>query len=151
MTHDMAQFDGTVRLGILRGFLDGSVPSVATMATSFDVPAGKVESSFDRLAAGRAIVLVPGTHEIRMAAPFAGQPTDFRATVAGKSHYANCIWDAMGIPAMLHAPEASIETICADCSAPLHLELQDGEMRGGESVVHFAVPAARWWEDIVFT
>ena len=151
MTTDMAQFDGTVRLAILRGFLDGSVPSVDTIATSLGVPVSEVRQSFDRLAGGRAIVLVPGTHDIRMAAPFAGQPTDFRTMVARKTHFANCIWDAMGIPAMLHATEARIETICSDCSAPLHLELQHGEMRGDASVVHFAVPAARWWEDIVFT
>jgi hypothetical protein len=29
--------------------------------------------------------------------------------------------------------------------------VMDGEVVGGSEVVHFAVPAIRWWEDIAFT
>ena len=151
MHQQNASFDSTVRLAILRGFLAGVTPSVEGIASALDARAGDVAASFERLAAGRAIVLVPGTHEIRMAAPFAGQPTDFRATVGGRTYFANCIWDAMGIPAMLGSRNAGIDTTCADCDTPLHLEFRDGAMAGDQSVVHFAVPAARWWEDIVFT
>jgi hypothetical protein len=31
------------------------------------------------------------------------------------------------------------------------LHVADGHLQPTDSVVHFAVPAARWWEDIVFT
>ena len=148
---DQRSLDASVRLGILRACLDGSTPTVSVLAASLDAKGSDVAASFDRLATGRAIVLVPGTHDIRMAAPFATRPTGFRATVAGRTYNANCIWDAMGIPAMLGATEAAIDTTCADCNAPLHLDLRDGAMGGDQSVVHFAVPAARWWEDIVFT
>ena len=151
MPDDTTMFDARVRLAILQGFIDGDTPSMATVAAALGEPASDVAMSFERLAVGRAIVLTPGTHEIRMAAPFAGKPTDFRAMVAGSAYFANCIWDAMGIPAMLGAPDARIETVCGDCNTLLHLDLRDGGVTGDATVVHFAVPAARWWENIVFT
>ena len=66
-------------------------------------------------------------------------------------YFANCIWDALGIPAMLGGVDARIETRCSDCGEALAVEVQDHTVRGDSQVVHFAVPAARWWDDIVFT
>jgi len=154
---DTTSFDTSVRLAIMDGFLTGATPSVGAVASALGTDIGSVEAAFDRLAAGRAIVLTPGTRDIRMAAPFAGVPTDFRVRVGERSYYANCIWDAVGIPAMLAgaAPsaDARIETECADCSAPVGLAVDAGRLTTDVpgAVVHFAVPAARWWADIVFT
>jgi len=154
---DTTSFDTAVRLAIMDTFLGGAIPSVGVVASALGADIGAVEAAFDRLAAGRAIVLAPGTRDIRMAAPFAGLPTDFRVQVGGRSYYANCIWDALGIPAMLagarRSADARIETQCPDCSAPLGLAVDAGRLTTAVSgaVAHFAVPAARWWADIVFT
>jgi hypothetical protein len=81
----------------------------------------------------------------------------FRVQVGDRSYYANCIWDALGIPAMLagagRSADARIETQCTDCSAPLGLAVDAGRLTTdvAGTVAHFAVPAARWWADIVFT
>jgi len=40
---------------------------------------------------------------------------------------------------------------CGDCGVPLTLGVRDGSLAEGEGVVHFAVPARRWWENIGFT
>jgi hypothetical protein len=96
-------------------------------------------------------VLAHGTHDILMAAPFAGGPTDFQVTLGPRRYHANCIWDAMGIPAMLGGADASIETRCTDCGDVLRLDVHERRITGDQSIVHFAVPAARWWADIVFT
>ena len=151
------ELDAAARLAILEEFLLSRRPSVASIASTLGRDASDVEAAFDRLATGRAIVLAPRTRDIRMAAPFAGVQTDFRVRCGERSYYANCIWDALGIPAMLAAAgrpgEASIETRCADCSAPLRLDVTDGRVRAEpvDAVAHFAVPAAQWWADIVFT
>ena len=154
---DTTSFDTAVRLAVMDSFAGGDTPSVASVAGTLGVDIGAVEAAFDRLAAGRAIVLTPGTRDIRMAAPFAGVPTDFRVRVGDRSYYANCIWDAVGIPAMLagagRPTDARIQTQCADCLAPLGLAV-DAERLTTDvpgAVAHFAVPAARWWADIVFT
>ena len=150
-------FDSRVRLAVLEGFLLGQRPSVASVASMLASSAEAVTAAFGRLASGRAFVLSSGTSELRMAAPFSGVRTDFRVRVGDRSYYANCIWDALGIPAMLagagRPADASVETRCLDCAAPLSLEVGAGEVTADppEPVVHFAVPAARWWADIVYT
>jgi hypothetical protein len=48
--------------------------------------------------------------------------------------------------------DARVESTCPDCGDRLELEVRDGELvRGRELLVHFVVPARRWWEDIAFT
>ena len=148
---DPSRFDATLRLRLLHGFLAGETPTVATMARELRTPVDEVGESFDRLAAGRAIVLVPGTRDILMAAPFAGRPTDFRVTLGPRHYHANCIWDALGISAMLGGVDADIETHCRDCAEPLRATVRSRAVGGDASLVHFAIPAARWWDDIAFT
>jgi len=154
---DTTRFDTAVRLAIMDSFLAGGTPSVRAVASTLGADIGSVEAAFDRLAAGRAIVLTPGTRDIRMAAPFAGVPTDFRVRVGDRSYYANCIWDALGIPAVLagagRSADARVETQCPDCSETLGLAVDAGRLTTDVpgAVAHFAVPAARWWADIVFT
>lgn len=150
-------FDTKVRLAIMDSFLAEVGPSVAVVARMVDAPTDDVAVAFDRLAGSRAIVLQPGTHDVLMSAPFAGVCTEFSVRVADHWYSANCIWDALGIPAMLagagRPANARIQTRCADCSAPLGLDVRDGELTAEppDAVVHFAVPAARWWSNIVFT
>ncbi len=55
-----------------------------------------------------------------------------------------------GIPAALHA-DASVHTTDAHSGEPITLEVRDGQPVPQPCVIHFAVPAARWWEDILYT
>lgn len=155
--HSEAEFDVAVRLAIMDAFLLERRPSVASVASVLDAGSGAVAEAFDRLAAGRAIVLAPDSRDIQMAAPFAGGRTDFRVRAGERSYDANCVWDALGIPAMLagagRRADADVETRCADCAAPLALAVRAGRVTADPPgvVAHFAVPASRWWADIVFT
>ena len=153
-----ASVDVDVRLAIQRAFLAGRpTPTVASVATELKMPEAEVAASFDRLAAGHVIVLAPGTRDLVMSAPFAGRPTDFVVTVGERSYFANCVWDAVGVAAMLAGAgqrvDADVRTTCADCNAPLALAVRGGAVRADppRAVAHFAVPAARWWADIGFT
>lgn len=156
MLNDSA-LDAAVRLAILESFLTGERPTVATIAAATASGTDVVASAFDRLAEGRAIVLAPASREILMAAPFAGTPTDHRVRVGDRAYHANCVWDALGIPAMLagaaRPSDAAIETRCPDCAAALHLRVESGVVfaEPADQVAHFAVPASRWWADIGFT
>jgi hypothetical protein len=86
-----------------------------------------------------------------MAAPLSAVPTPHVVRMAdGRAHYGNCVWDALGVIAML-GRDGDVATVCADCEAPLTLTVRAGALQPTDAVVHFAVPAARWWEDIVFT
>ena len=68
----------------------------------------------------------------------------------GRTYWGVCVWDALGIPAALHA-DGTVTARCGDCDEEIVLEVRDGALARGEGVVHFAVPAIRWWENIAFT
>lgn len=106
----------------------------------------EVVESLQRLAAGRVIVM---RDEIVMAAPFSAVVTPFLVESAGVSYFANCIWDALGIPVMLHR-DAEIRTSCGDCGTAMNVRVENG-VAHGDGLIHFAVPARQWWNDIVFT
>ena len=87
---------------------------------------------------------------IRMLNPFSLVPTPHRVQAGGRWWYGNCAWDALGIVAALGG-NGRHETSCPDCAEPIALDVRDGELHGDGAFFHLAVPAARWWDDIVFT
>lgn len=95
----------------------------------------------------------PGaTGEIRMALPFATEPTNFRVTAdAGAgTWWANCAWDSFAMIAALQC-DGRIESTWADTGEPVQFAISAGRLDSVEGHVHFAVPAWQWWDDIVFT
>jgi Alkylmercury lyase len=128
-----------------------AAPTVAETAAALRIGVDEVERSYRHLHELRALVLRPGTSEIWMAHPFSAVPTDFRVEAAdGRRWWANCAWDALGIPAATGA-DARALTRCADCGERIELEVRGGEVVPAPAVTLFVVPAARWWEDIGFT
>ncbi|HKA04712.1 MAG TPA: organomercurial lyase, partial [Acidimicrobiales bacterium] len=67
-----------------------------------------------------------------------------------RSWYANCAWDAFGICAALDE-DGDIEAICADCGTAIKCAVRAGQPDDTSFVFHCLVPAAAWWDDIVFT
>jgi hypothetical protein len=131
---------------------DGRAPGPADTAAELELAPDDVAGAYRRLHDAHALVLEPGSTRIRMLNPFSAVPTPHVVEAAGRDWFANCAWDALGIPHALHLGDARIRSECPDCDAQLELELRGGELtRGGELVVHFVVPARRWWDDIGFT
>ena len=149
---ESAAMETDVRLHIYGAFLaNGAPPSVADTARALELSEPDVAAAYDRLATGRVIVLRPGTRDVLMAAPLSAVPTRFSVRLAnGRSYHANCVWDALGVMAMLGS-DGVVAATCADCEAPVELRVADGALAPSDAVVHFAMPAAKWWEDIVFT
>jgi alkylmercury lyase-like protein len=145
---DTAALDRDVRLAVSRKFIDEEVPpAVDELAAQLRTDAPAIEASLRRLEDAHMLTLVPGTSSVWMAFPFSAIPTPFEVRVGHRRYFANCIWDALGIPVCLDA-DATIDSSCPDCSEPLRLEVRNGSLVPAEGVIHFAVPAARWWEDI---
>jgi len=111
---------------------------------------GEVEAAWRRLHDAHALVLNPATPELRMANPFSAVPSAFRVEAGGRWWYANCAWDAFGVCAALHV-DGRIETSCADCGEPIAVQVQDEKPDDTSLLFHVLVPAAHWWDDIVFT
>ena len=80
---------------------EGLPPTIAETSSTLSRSSDEIRSSFQRLADGHILVLQKSSGEILMANPFSAVPTPFLVKAGGRSYYGNCIWDAMGIPAML--------------------------------------------------
>jgi len=128
---------------------EGLLPTTTETADALSCSVDQVEESFQRLADAHMLVLQKGSGEILMANPFSAVPTSFAVTVGGRSYYANCIWDAMGIPAMLKV-DGVIDASCGCCGTAMSLKITNGSLEPTRGMAHFAVPAAHWWDDIVF-
>jgi hypothetical protein len=140
-----------VRAFVYRWFADTTwPPTVNDVASAFGSTDAEAAEIFDELNRRHAFFLDPGTRGIRIANPFSGVPTAFRVRANGRTYFANCAWDALGIPAALHA-DAGIEASCAESGEPLPLAVAGGQVAPATSVAHFLVPFRRWYDDMVFT
>ncbi|MGH2453295.1 MAG: organomercurial lyase [bacterium] len=145
-------FDTAVKLNVYETFAATTKgPTSGDVAKALGAPGDAVEAAFDRLHAKRLLVPEPADpSRIRMAPPFSGVETPFRVRVRERRYFANCVWDALGIPAALHE-DAVVEAADGHTGEPITLEVRAGRPVAQRCVIHFAVPAARWWEDIIHT
>jgi hypothetical protein len=160
-------------------------PSVDETAAHFNISIEEATEYYKELHNRHAFFLEPETLTVRMANPFSGIPTDFKVHANGKTYYANCAWDMLGIPAALHT-DAVIEAVCTKSNDSVRLEVKDGQITSGVTLsdseesltskyetlrsqqtlphtvpaslresdmllVHFPLPFARWYDDLVFT
>jgi hypothetical protein len=145
-------FDTTVKLNIYDTLArTAHAPTTFEVAQVLAVPVDDVQAAFHRLHQKRLLVPEPGDpSRIRMAPPFSGVETPFRVNIQDRLSFANCAWDALGIPAALHQ-DAVVEASDGHTGEPITLEVRNARPVDQPCVIHFAVPAARWWEDIIYT
>jgi hypothetical protein len=152
-----------IRHFVYTHFADTTLPpSVDETATHFNISTEEASEYYRELHNRHAFFLDLETLTVRMANPFSGIPTDFKVHVNGKAYYANCAWDMLGIPAALHT-DGVIEAVCTESNELVKLEIRNGKIYalggvpaaeyGDESglLVHFPLPFARWYDDLVFT
>ena len=113
-------------------------------------PRDEVLGAWRRLHDAHALVLDEARTAIRMANPFSAVPTAYRVEAGGRRWYGNCAWDAFGILAALDV-DGRIESSCIDCGEPIAVEVRGGLPDDETLLFHCLVPAAAWWDDIVFT
>ncbi|HEU4451260.1 MAG TPA: organomercurial lyase [Gaiellaceae bacterium] len=143
--------DDDVRLHLYERFVaEGRPPGAHETARALGLGEREAEDAYRRLADEHVLVLAPGTTDVVMAAPLSAAPTPFRVESERGSFYGNCIWDGLGAVAML-GRSGRVETSCPDCGEPLVFTVSEGELEHVDAVVHYAVPAARWWDDIAFS
>lgn len=142
--------DQRIRHAIYKTFAEGGIPLSAAIARQLQLSLEDVRSALERLHAQHAIVLDPRTRETSMALPFSSVPTPFKVEGGGRAWFANCAWDAFGLPVLVGV-DAVITTACQDCDGPIVYRVEAGRLADAHGVVHFAVPASQWWDNIGFT
>ena len=79
----------------------GFPPTLEEAGKHFAAGIPEMRQKFKELADAHVLVLQKDCSEILMANPFSAVPTPFLVELEKFSCFGNCIWDALGIPAML--------------------------------------------------
>jgi hypothetical protein len=131
------ELDTSLRLLIYRHLIAKCrAPSMAEMASQFKSQK-HLDVALQRLCASHAFVLQENG-ELWRAAPFSAVPTAFPVRVGNRSYYGNCIWDALGIPAML-AQDARIDASCC-CNLEMLLKVENGRLLGTRVRIYISLP-----------
>lgn len=125
-------------------------PSVDETAVHFGISTEEASELYKELHNRHALFLDVHKVAIRMANPFSGIPTDFKVHANGKTYFANCAWDMLGIPAALHC-DAMIDAVFTESNESVGLEVKNGKVTNGDLLVHFPLAFSRWYDDLVFT
>jgi hypothetical protein len=145
------EFARQVRIHVFREAAETArVPQPPQIAAALERPQAEVDQALRALAAGKVLILAPNDGNIWAANPFCAVPSPFRVETRGKTYWGICIWDALGIVAAL-GTDAVIRAACGDCSEPMELQVAAAKLTRSEGIVHFAVPAHHWWDNIGFT
>ena len=143
----MDERDLALRNEVYRRFVElGRAPTSAELGS----PAAEIEAGLRRLHDAHVLVLQPDGSTIRMANPFSAVPTPYVVEAGGRSWYANCGWDAFGIPAALGV-DGHVSSTCPDCGDAIEIDIAGRRSVPDDAVFHVLVPARRWWDDIGFT
>lgn len=150
---DTSTLDRRVRTFIYNHLItQGKMPMSADIASGMNLSLDEVYAAFARMKDAHVLVPQEQGKELLMASPFSAVPTAFVVETAEHSWWGNCIWDAMGIVAMIDG-NAKITAACGDCNDSMILHIENGKVRleQGEGIIHFSVPAKKWWDNIKFT
>jgi hypothetical protein len=140
-----------IRAFVYQHFAETARPAlVDETASRFDLTHEQAASAYKELHQRHAFFLEPGTHNIRMANPFSAVETDFKVYAGGKTYFANCAWDSLGIPAALHAG-AEIQAACAQSGEIIRLTVSRQQVQASGALVHFLIPFKNWYNDLTFT
>ena len=149
-----ADFNNQVRVRLYEMFVElGRCPSKSALAANLGCGVPEITDAFNALAAVHMLVLQPGG-EVLMANPLSAVPTPFvvetESPAGPRRWYGNCIWDALGVVAMLHG-DGRVLTSCGCCGESMTVSVRAAEPTCEPAgLVHFALPARQWWNDIVF-
>src|SRR5262245_17524202 len=145
------ELETRVKLAVYRHFAEvGQAPSPEAVAERALADVSEVLAAYSRLRTQRVLVLAPDGASIVMAPPFSGVPTPHVVTSGEIRYFANCAWDALGILAALHR-RGEVESRCEQSGEPLRLRVGVDGPEPSSWLFHSLVPAAKWWDDIVFT
>ena len=145
------EIDVQVKLAVYGHFAEtGRRPEVDDLARRTGLEERDVLEALQSLRAQRLLLLEADGHSIRMAPPFSGVPTQHRVAADEREYFANCAWDALGIPAALRKA-GRVRSRCEQSGEPLDLEVGLDGPEPSTWLFHCLVPAARWWDDLVYT
>jgi hypothetical protein len=146
-----SECDWSVRSEIYRVFAEtGSSPSFEQIAEALDASPAQIASSVSTLYDAHEIAPSADGSAVWMANPFSATETEYPVETPNMTCYANCAWDALGVPAIL-GTDGWTRTRCQQSGVPMEFGVRDGQLAGDDGVIHLVTPPRDAWIDIGFT
>ena len=146
-----SDFDWAVRSQIYRVFAEtGASPSSEQLAASFGASPEQITASLTALYDAHQIAPTSDGGGVWMANPFSATETEYPVETPHMTCYANCAWDALGVPAILGS-DGWTRTRCQQSDVPMEFGVRDGQLVGDDGVIHLVTPPRDAWLDIGFT
>ena len=137
---------------ILRGLVEqGYAPSCAALAEQLGTSVEEMASALRALADDHGVVLHPHQPEVWVIHPFATSATPFVVRQGDRLWWGNCAWCSLGIAALLGGDRVTIETSLGAEGQALAIHVDHQRVREQELWVHFPVPMARAWDNVIYT
>jgi len=127
----------------------GRAPSLPELATALQRRPEEVRAGLRLLQHHHGVVMHPNGEDIWIIHPFSLAPTAFWVNASSGGWWGCCTWCSLGIAALVKQP-LTIRTTVAGQGEPLDISVEDDEVVPRDLVVHFPVPAARAWDNVVF-
>lgn len=131
-------------------FENGYAPSVGHLAQLLNLDKKEIQNGLTSLADNHAIVLHPNSFDIWVAHPFALFPTLFWVKTSARQWWGNCPWCSFGI-ASLTKSDTEIFTKLKGQQESFKIEIRNNEVIQKDYVVHFPIPACKFWDNVVYT
>jgi hypothetical protein len=137
---------------LIRGLVEKcAIPSRDELQTRLGCASSEeLDRAFEELAGLHGVVLHPASHDVWAIHPFSLAPTPFLVESGEKKWWGNCAWCSLGI-AVLVGGRCLITTTLGAESEQVRLTVEDGQIDRSDLVVHFPIPMARAWENVIYT
>lgn len=111
---------------------------------------GTIERALRDLADNHGCVLHPNAPALWVIHPFSMAPTAFAVQRDDRIWWGNCAWCSLGIAALLGGQGVAIHTTIGGEGEPVTVHVDRHRVRE-DLVVHFPIPMARAWDNVIFT
>ncbi len=129
----------------------GRAPETPALAATLGSTQEEIEAALRQLAAARHLAL-DKVGRVALAHPFSTIDLGFSVKGAHTLWWGGCVWDSFAIPHLVRSePEVLVATTCQGCGRAHAWVVGREAPPEGDQVAHFLVPAARMWDDVIFT
>ncbi len=143
--------NGELHAAILQHVIaHGVAPEPEALAARFGASVEGIVAALRALADDHGVVLHPHAPRIWIIHPFSLAPTGFLLRAGDREWWGNCAWCALGAASLL-ARDVTVTTTLGANGRQVDVRIRGGRLLDTGYVVHFPVPMAQAWDNVVYT
>jgi hypothetical protein len=142
---------GLLHYTIIKHIIDeGYAPDLKTLSLLLNIDPSKIKRALYELQDYHGVVLHPDKPAVWVIHPFSMAPTNFFVKSARGSWWGNCAWCSLGVAALLKE-DLTITTRLGAYDEQIVIHISDGKLIEKNFLVHFPVPMANAWNNVIYT